>query len=119
MSKVCKLLFLGFLALGVLSAVPSVWSSDTSGNYTILGLGTISCGKYLSDDEIWKTPIESWINGYLTGYNLWNKDGIANVREKTDFEGSILWIKNYCKSSPTDSLELASLKLIQFLNLKQ
>ncbi len=82
------------------------------------GQGTFSCGKYLAENGQDRVVANVWVAGYITGFNRWNAYGIADVMSKTDFDGGVAWIKNYCNSHPTDDLATAAEALIFFLNKK-
>ncbi|RWA59461.1 hypothetical protein [Mesorhizobium sp.] len=55
----------------------------------------------------------SWVLGFLTAMNYRNSlsgaDG--NVTSKTDSDGMMMWMVNYCREHPLDDLNKATMQL--------
>jgi len=110
-----KLQVLVKLVMNYLLLAPFAQAADRSGNYMVLGQGTISCGRWISDrsrDDAWAE--EAWLLGYLTAYNRNDWPG-TNVASGTDSDGSFAWIDNYCRAAPLDDMATAAFRLAGFL----
>jgi len=93
----------------------------------ILGAGTHSCGRWLSERqaatatqkpsvELWGDS--QWVLGYITGVNL----GMAqDLNLAAGTTGMVLldWIDNYCKGHPLENLGEASTALFRELTRRK
>lgn len=89
-------------------------SVDKKGEYTVLSFGTKSCVKVLADfdeDGHRKLANSTWVGGYLTAVNKYAFQG-KDVTAGTDSDQRMLWIVNFCKGSPLESLEGATAALV-------
>lgn len=89
------------------------------GKFMVFGVGTNSCGKYLSDvaerdDVVYFT----WLTGYLTAFNH-ETLGVDDILGGTDIHGAIGWIRNYCQQHPTDDFAIAASRLTDFMMQKR
>jgi hypothetical protein len=86
-------------------SLPSL-AADKSGKFTVLSMGTKSCGEVVSDfkeDGRGKLINEVWVAGYLSDIN----ERVAtrsNIAVGTDPAAWNLWINNYCSANPLESL---------------
>lgn len=100
------------LTLGLF--VTSALAADSMGNFTVISLGTKTCGQVVSDFEKgdWgKLSNSIWVGGYLTAINSEVFSG-ADVAKGTDPAARDLWIYNYCKANPLNSLYRATDDLV-------
>jgi hypothetical protein len=58
--------------------------------------------------------LEGWVLGFLSGYNEW---GSANgdVAPGVKASGVLLWVDEYCKAHPLDSVSNAAFQLVNEL----
>ncbi len=101
--------------------VPSLANSaDSNGAFTVLSLGTKSCGTVVSDfnkGDWGKLTNSIWVAGYLTAINEHTFRG-KNVAGSTDPDSWDLWIYNYCSQNPLDNLYKAASALYMELKSK-
>jgi hypothetical protein len=86
----------------------------------VLGLGSQACGKWLLDRAENKIPAvaeESWVTGYVTAFNNYASE-TGNVSAGANITALSVWIDDYCKAHPLDSLFQASNALIKELQKK-
>ena len=108
------------ILISLLIASPS-FSADPSGKFTILSMGTKSCGGVVSDfkeDSRGKLSNSIWIAGYLTAINehVVSKSNIAVGTEPAAWD---LWINNYCMANPLDTLSAAAAALVDELSKRR
>lgn len=95
------------------------------GSYNIYGVGTMSCGTWVSakaahdrvddySEEMTYTHIIGWISGFVSGFGYVYSDGLR----KTDSDGMTEFVTQYCKSSPLDSVSDAASALVLELTKK-
>jgi hypothetical protein len=73
------------------------------------GVGTSSCGTWLdagdgekrNKNDIRRRQFESWMDGYLSGYNMWASNAPAEGIYRTDVAGARRLLDNYCRENPT------------------
>lgn len=95
----------------LLAAAQPVHAMDSTGKYTILGPGNLSCGEWLSIRRQGNDyAISSWVTGYVTAYNTF-PNGKINIAGGTDVEGMLAWIDNYCAKNPLDKIAAAAVAL--------
>lgn len=87
-----------FLALLVLVGAPA----NAQETYTVLSLGTVSCGKFLAESAKLQSDDLFWVEGFLTGANAFSTEKHAG--RGTDYDARKLWLSNYCAAHPLDSL---------------
>lgn len=88
-----------------------------SASYAVRIYGTYDCGQWFVKRELAK----SWLLGYLSGVNVM----LADEKIKYDplgklnsAEQAFLWVDNYCKGNPLETLESAGMKLYLELQVK-
>jgi hypothetical protein len=107
------------LAAFILSATTCL-AEDIRGGFTVFGNGNHSCGRYLSEisaDQVADLAYASWFAGYITAFNA-EVRGVNNVLDRTDIDGALAWIGNYCQQHPTDSFAKAAGKFTAFMQEK-
>jgi hypothetical protein len=65
-----------------------------------------------------KSAAISTSSGYLTAFNAFHP-GISDILTGTNFDGAVVWIKDYCQEHPTIVVHAAAVKLIQFMQERQ
>jgi hypothetical protein len=106
------------IAVMLTCMVTPALGADASGNYSVLGHGTKSCGWWTTtrnNGDLQSLDAAIWVGGFITAYNLFTP-GVYDITEGTDFEGRNAWIDNYCATNPLDSIADAAAGLMAFLN---
>ena len=114
LSRASALLLAGFFAL------PST-AADKAGKFTVLSMGTKSCGEVVADfkeDSRGKLSNSIWVAGYLTAINE-RVASRSNIAAGTDPEAWNLWINNYCSANPLESLSSATSALVAELSKRR
>ncbi|MFC5522323.1 hypothetical protein [Polaromonas jejuensis] len=86
-------------------------ASDQAGKYSVRG--SISCAQFLNEQKINSgahTSHLGYVAGYLSAYNL-QTPGTYDILGGADFDGAILWIKNYCDRQPLETVGHALMDL--------
>jgi hypothetical protein len=94
------------------------FAADPKGNFTVISLGTKTCGQVVADfdkDDWGKLSNSVWVGGYLTAINSEVFVG-ADVAKGTDPAARDLWIYNYCKTNPLNNLYRATDALVTELS---
>ena len=89
-------------------------AADKNGEYTVLSFGTRSCAQVIADfdeDGSRRLANSTWVAGYLTAVNKLVFKG-KDISAGTDAEGRMLWIVNFCKSNPLETLEGATTAIV-------
>lgn len=91
---------------------------DEDGNMFVLGIGTRSCGSYVTDyKKNYQNRIDSyysWIAGYFTFVNSRYPIG-HNIADGADFRAITQWTYNYCEKNPLENLFFAADALLHEL----
>jgi hypothetical protein len=85
-----------------------VVAAGPNAKFTVLGVGNSSCGSWLAVRRTQSSEAqfyETWVQGYITGYNRWNAIGINNIASGIDPEGIFASIDKYCIAHPLDDIE--------------
>ncbi len=109
-----------FVFVLVLIAAPS-FGADSSGKFTVLSMGTKSCGEVVADfkeDGRGKFNNSNWVAGYITAVNE-HVVSSSNVAAGTDPAAWDLWINNYCTAKPLESLSSATTALVKELSKRR
>ena len=70
-------------------------SSDTKGNYVVLGFGLESCNTFLqARSNGLDLPCRHWLTGYLTAVNKLTK-ATVDIRGTSDLDGMQLSLEHY------------------------
>ena len=102
-------------AVALVSSATICLAYDSAG-FVSFGVGNKRCGQYTADARQPERGFvyETWLSGYLTAFNAYNP-GTADVLTGTDFDGAVVWIKDYCREHPTVVVHAAAVKLIEFM----
>jgi len=103
------------ILIAVVSGFQITNAADLTNKHPVvnLGEGTISCGRwigYRASHVITQAEVEAWVRGFLTGMNAADPTR-HGVGDGSDPEGNNLWLDNYCKAHPLDSLYDAAILL--------
>jgi hypothetical protein len=105
-----------YLAVLITVAVVTPASAaDKDGAYNTTG--SRSCGDWVKErkEDGWPAvSLAAWVAGYITAYNLHTPD-TWDIKGKTDVESVLLWIDNYCQSTPLSNLASAMDELTTLL----
>ncbi len=100
------------LPMGLVSA------ADRNGDFSVRGHGNFSCGSFVlakdrasQSDQIDVLIVLAWTNGYLTRYNEL-AHGTYDIFGSADLPAVELWLYNYCKAHPLQSISEAMFALI-------
>ena len=113
--KTLRLLFLSSL----LSITLGYATSATAG--VIQGAGAIPCGKWISERATGGHNMAlAWVMGFMSSYNHYVRSSSKRngVFGEIDHNSIALWMDNYCKSNPLESVYSGSDKLIEEMNEK-
>ncbi|MFC4526358.1 hypothetical protein ISN76_13200 [Dyella halodurans] len=90
------LLAIGLVLIGASTAA---FSSD---ELVIVGVGTLSCGKYvsLSPDKTYADMFISWSQGYLSARNDSEQSRNRPMRALPDGETIKIYLDKYCRDHP-------------------
>ena len=85
--------------------------SEAAGQAYVLGAGSESCGKMLSDvaeTEEAKRLYVTWVLGFFTAASFWHRAHVDDL----DAEGIFAWMMNYCQSHPLSQVAMAASVLL-------
>lgn len=84
-------------------------SADAAGR-VVYGAGAISCAEWqdyrTSGGRVAKLQAESWVDGYLSGFNVGSQTADF-LRNKPNDIALYTWLDNYCSTRPLDMLVIA------------
>ncbi|MGY4434857.1 hypothetical protein ACVWWO_007334 [Bradyrhizobium sp. F1.13.1] len=91
---------------------------------TMMGAGTVSCGKWREVQQVDRTAstnqqlatkfqLHAWIDGFLSGVNVTN-EGI-DILSSRDAAGYYAWLDNYCAANPLEPLGQGAYELLKEL----
>ena len=87
------------LVLSLLAPVPGI-CVDTDRSYEVYGYGVKSCGSFVQEKKNTNGVLyNAWVAGYLTAVNL-TSPVLYSILGKTDINGAMLWLENYCNKNP-------------------
>ena len=108
-----------------LIAVLLTASSAQAQKVKVIGVGSDSCGSYvlalaknpptqaiLMEGQVYYTDTAAyaqWISGYVTA----NAFAGRPVQENIDFNGIMMWVKNYCDTNPSHTIAHAAQAFVQ------
>jgi hypothetical protein len=106
-------------SIALVSSANVCLSYDSDG-FVSFGVGNKRCGQYVVDARQPERGFvyETWLSGYLTAFNAYNP-GSADILTGTDFDGAVVWIKDYCREHPSVVVHAAAVKLIEFMRLQR
>jgi hypothetical protein len=95
---------------------------NEEGEFTKLGVGNLECGLWTqarkSGDVYavwWKTLILGWVQGFLTGYNLYGPE-TPDITRGTDANDVAGWVDDYCVEHPVNNIAGAAEALVAALH---
>lgn len=94
---------------------------DESGNYVIIGAGTLKCLSWVEERlKISGKALAytSWVQGYVSSHNEYAA-GVKNAMEGVDAAGLNSWIDDYCKDHPENDLHSAAETMIKYFKAKR
>jgi hypothetical protein len=105
----------GCASIALVSSATVCPAYDSDG-FVSFGVGNKRCGQYVVDARQAERGFvyETWLSGYLTAFNAYNPGG-ADVLTGTDFDGAVVWIKDYCREHPSVVVHAAAVRLIEFM----
>ena len=105
---------------GVLAAIAAAillttaWRpSPAADRVTVMGYGTNTCGAFVSvkpgtaEEEAYL----AWLGGFLSGANVWNPLTREDVLKGIDLPAVKVWMQNYCRANPLETVFTGALKL--------
>lgn len=104
---------LAAMALIATCATFPCFAADKNGTYTILSMGTKSCGEVVSDfkSDARQNLLNSvWVAGFITAVNAYVATR-PNVAAGVDTASRDLWVHNYCSANPLENLGNAAVAL--------
>ncbi len=107
----------GLLLTGLLLASLSAQAHDQNGRFALKGAGMLGCKHFvqqLQDGSKEFYAYAGWIEGYLTGVNVYQKETF-DIAPWQNTKVLALMVANYCKQHPQEAFGLAVRKLTQAL----
>lgn len=90
-----------------LAAAPSVGHAGT-----YMGAGAETCGTWVqSAGKTERYVLRQWVFGFVS-YPSVTSSGRADILETVDAASIDVWMDNYCRSRPLDTIERAALSLL-------
>lgn len=77
--------------------------------------GGSDCGQWFKNKEISST----WLLGYLSGINAAISKGHDPLEKLNSAEQAFLWMDNYCRNNPLQTVQIGANKLYKELHLKK
>ncbi len=114
MKKFCFLFLVSIFALGL-----SHETNTFAGS--IQGAGAMPCGMWVRDRATGDYNMSlAWVMGFMSSYNHYvestsKKNGVFG---EIDYNSIALWMDNYCKNNPLESVYRGSVKLIEEMENK-
>lgn len=80
----------------------------------IIGAGTNSCGAFMDtrSQPLSRGIYIQWLAGFLTEFNITNRQGILDAMGHTDKAGLEAWLDGYCSAHPLIPFATASEALL-------
>jgi hypothetical protein len=105
--------FIAAVAFASFLAMPAMAVSDPPAWMMGLGAGPGGCGTWATaaTGSLTDTAYSDWVMGYVSGANWWGK-GIANNAMTFPNDSVILWVKNYCRGHPLESVAIGAWALV-------
>jgi hypothetical protein len=113
-----KAAFVGVAAILSLSALASARSeaADKDARFSVRGLGTTSCTKYLDAAE--SEEFVHWITGFLTAYN-WLTPDTYDIAPQYNANGLKRFMDLYCGQNPKRRIIEAALAFVSAIHEKR
>jgi hypothetical protein len=61
----------------------------------------------------------SWLGGYVSAFNNYERPSSGNLASGVDFEGMEQWVSGYCAKNPLEKIDTGAQKLIEELQLRK
>jgi hypothetical protein len=120
-----KAAFAGAAAIFALSALAIARSeaADKNERFSVRGLGTTTCGKYLERRNLNAKESEEfvhWFTGFLTAYN-WLKPDTYDIAPASQYNsaGLLRFMDLYCGQSPKKRLIDAAVSFVNAVQAKR
>jgi hypothetical protein len=94
-----------FLLLSVL-AMNDAGSADVKEKFSVRGLGTTTCGKFLEErnlDAKQSVEFAHWFTGFVTAYN-WLKPDTYDISVQYKSDGLLRYLDLYCGRNPKNRI---------------
>jgi hypothetical protein len=92
---------------------------DAQGNYVVLGFGSEACQTFLqARSNGLDLPYRHWLTGYFTAVNKLTPNTV-DMRGKTDIDGMLWLLEQYCIKHPLHSFSRAMESLVTDLHPKR
>ena len=92
---------------------------DAQGNYVVLGFGSEACQTFLqARSNGLDLPYRHWLTGYFTAVNKLTPNTV-DMRGKTDIDGMLWLLEQYCIKQPLHSFSRAVESLVTELHSKR
>lgn len=85
-------------------------SSAQSDAIAVLSIGADSCGQFVASDHQKRELYLAWTVGFISGANVGNLGGSRTAGDGWERDSTLLWLDNYCRSSPLDTFVTAVTK---------
>ncbi len=117
---------IGLATLVVAISLTPAPGRDASGNFQVYGAGFVPCTTFVElvakakqnmNAETSRIAYLSWVQGYLTPYNI-DMPGVVSVLRTPDATALSEWLVTYCKVHPSDNLVQVMPALISDLGRK-
>ena len=116
MRTVVRIIFSGALLTSTLVTAQQIMvfgiGKDSCGSFTLAIAKNVPTSAMRMDEQLYYTDTAAyaqWIAGYVTA----NEAARQPVRSHTDFNGVMMWIKNFCDSNPTSPLAHAAQAFVE------
>ena len=113
-----RVAFAGAAAILALSALASARSeaADQNARFSVRGLGTTTCTKYLDASE--SEEFVHWITGFLTAYN-WLTPDTYDIAPQYNSNGLKRFMDLYCGQNPQQRIIEAALAFVNAVHEKR
>jgi hypothetical protein len=120
-----KAAFAGAAAIFALSALAAARSeaADKNERFSVRGLGTTTCGKYLEKRNLSTAESEEfvhWITGFITAYN-WQKPDTYDIAPASQYNSNGLkrFMDLYCGENPRKRIIDAAVAFVNAIYAKR
>ena len=80
-----------------------------------MGVGALSCGKWIAASENRKFVIVNWVDGFVGSYNWYRQSNKKKQIGSPDLETISMWMTTFCKKNPTKATVAAAAALVEQL----
>ena len=91
----------------------SARASSGADRVSAIGSGTNTCGAFVSAKPGSSEENEylAWLAGFISGTNVWNAYTRADILDGIDMPAIKVWMQNYCRSNPLETVLFGAKKL--------